>query len=548
MFARIRRMSGLRRRERARTMRPSRAHRNTALTDPVAAQGRPFAGLWLFIAIGLNLLVGPAWLPLFDLDEGAFAEATREMLASGVYAGTWLDGEPRYDKPVLSYWLQAISVHLLGPEPYAFRLPSVLAAAAWLWVLHGFAARTLDRRTAAIAVLLLGQCAVFTIIAKAATADALLNLWLTLALTEIWRILAAERIDSWTLLRLQLWFGLGFLTKGPVAVIVPVLIAGAWVLSTNRLPLLLRAAFDPRGWAVFLALVVPWHLWIWQVQGWAFFEGFYGLHNIGRFSRTFESHGGTATYYLLVVPLVLLPWTGLLIGVARAGPQLWRDRQQRFELLWFACPTLLFSFSATQLPHYALYGLPGLVLLLARHHHRTPAWLLILPACATLALLASIPTLLTFFLDALHDPWDRGIAQAAIDSHALPLTVIALTGLVASALAAARLTGPTRLLALGLAFTAVVNLGALPFIAAGQQMPLLRAAAAAGDEPVVRYGMQMPSFSVARGQPTLAGLPPPGGLLVTRVDRLAGLASELPQAEWQTIHAEGGIRLLRRIR
>jgi len=41
-------------------------------------------------------------VPLFDLDEGAFSEATREMLAGGNYLTTYLNGELRFDKPILS--------------------------------------------------------------------------------------------------------------------------------------------------------------------------------------------------------------------------------------------------------------------------------------------------------------------------------------------------------------------------------------------------------------------------------------------------------------
>ena len=62
-------------------------------------------------------------IPLFDLDEGAFSEATREMLISGDFISTTLDGEPRYDKPILIYWLQALSVTLNLPSGYPRRLP-----------------------------------------------------------------------------------------------------------------------------------------------------------------------------------------------------------------------------------------------------------------------------------------------------------------------------------------------------------------------------------------------------------------------------------------
>ena len=53
--------------------------------------------------------------PLFDVDEGAFSQATLEMFQRGDFLSTYLNGQPRYDKPILVYWLQAALVLLLGP-------------------------------------------------------------------------------------------------------------------------------------------------------------------------------------------------------------------------------------------------------------------------------------------------------------------------------------------------------------------------------------------------------------------------------------------------
>jgi 4-amino-4-deoxy-L-arabinose transferase-like glycosyltransferase len=66
----------------------------------------------LVVAVLGCFFLGIGGFPLFDLDEGAFSEATREMLASGNFLSTTLNGEPRYDKPILIYWLQAASVRL----------------------------------------------------------------------------------------------------------------------------------------------------------------------------------------------------------------------------------------------------------------------------------------------------------------------------------------------------------------------------------------------------------------------------------------------------
>ncbi len=58
---------------------------------------RYLSALVLFIIIAFFLPLGIT--PLFDLDEGAFCEATREMLINKDYITTYLNGNLRFDKP-----------------------------------------------------------------------------------------------------------------------------------------------------------------------------------------------------------------------------------------------------------------------------------------------------------------------------------------------------------------------------------------------------------------------------------------------------------------
>ena len=53
------------------------------------------------VTVSLFLWLGHA--PLFDVDEGAFSEATLEMFQRGDFLSTYLNGAPRYDKPILVY-------------------------------------------------------------------------------------------------------------------------------------------------------------------------------------------------------------------------------------------------------------------------------------------------------------------------------------------------------------------------------------------------------------------------------------------------------------
>ena len=110
-----------------------------------AADGRLFR-LWA-VALLLLCCLGLGRAPLFDVDEGAFSEASREMVASGDWGHTTLNGSDRFDKPILVYWLQAGSAAVLGNSEFALRLPSALCT--WAWAL-ALALNARDRREEAV--------------------------------------------------------------------------------------------------------------------------------------------------------------------------------------------------------------------------------------------------------------------------------------------------------------------------------------------------------------------------------------------------------------
>ena len=93
--------------------------------------GEQKQALLLTALIGISFFAGLGSAPLFDVDEGAFSEATRVMIASGDYLTTYLNGHPRFDKPVLIYWFQVLSVKTFGLNEFAFRFPSAAASAIW---------------------------------------------------------------------------------------------------------------------------------------------------------------------------------------------------------------------------------------------------------------------------------------------------------------------------------------------------------------------------------------------------------------------------------
>ncbi|GAC1632746.1 MAG: glycosyltransferase family 39 protein [Nevskia sp.] len=488
------------------------------------------AHAWLLIAvIVLGFWVKLGSVPLFDLDEGAFSEATVEMLNSGNYLSTTLNGEPRYDKPILIYWLQAASVSAFGKTAFAFRLPSALCATLWLLVVYHYTlVFTRERRAAILAAASLGLGLMSSIIGHAAIADALLNLWLALALLDIYRH-AVEPSRS-RLLRVYLWMGLGFLTKGPIAVALPLIVSAVYYVWQQRGRLWLKAVFNPPGWLVFAAVVLPWVLPLWFKDHGEFLRHFLLDHNLNRYDSTLQGHGGKPWYYLAVLPLIVLPFTAMLPAVFRRAHA--PDPLDGFLLLWFLVVFVFFSFSGTQLPHYLLYGATPLFILIGRSWRSVPArfWTL-LPALLLTALFAGLPWLLPLVPVNGDRPYEAGILALAASSFEWPYLAITI-GAALSLLYLLFVPGLSARRALvGAAILVTIQLwfAVVPVLAGAQQEPVREAALRARELklPVVSYRSFLPSFSVYRGAITPNRLPDPGELVFVKLNRIPDLQREL---------------------
>jgi 4-amino-4-deoxy-L-arabinose transferase-like glycosyltransferase len=519
------------------------------MTAAQASPGKALVSPWLLVgAVMLSFFWQLGAVPLYDLDEGAFSEATREMLASGNYITPHKDGEPRYDKPVLIYWLQAASARLLGLNELAFRLPSAIAATLWVLALWAFARERLDAQSATVAALAMALSLEVSMIAKAATADALLNLFLALTFFDIYRwYLHRQRA---VLLRVYLWMGLGFLTKGPVAVFFPLVVSLLFFLSMRSLKDWWRAVFSPPGWLVFLAVALPWYVAIYLDNGWGFFESFFLRHNVGRFGGTIHGHAGFWGYYVVVLPLILLPFTGWFLRLLPTLKRSWGDPFERFLWLWFAVVFLFFSFSSTKLPHYVLYGAVPLFILMARYRELLASrWLAFAPPAAFFLLLLLLPEVLDLAAGRTERVHQLALFEEGgrlLDGGYRLAVAAALSVLLT--LAFWRRIAPWRGLILAGFLQVIIVYGALvPRVFQVLQQPVKEAALLARhlDLPTVMYRTSMPSFSVYRESVTPDRDPVVGDLVFLRIDKLDTLAERFPQLEREVVYRRGQVALLR---
>ena len=497
---------------------------------------------WVLVAtIAASFFFNLWGTPLFDVDEGAFGEATREMFQRGDFISTYLNGEPRNDKPILIYWLQAVSIALFGINEVAFRLPSAIAASAWVLMVFYFVRKIADSHKALVAAVVTATCLEVSVIGKAATADALLNLCITASMLLYY---LHYRFREQKFLYLCFMFiGLGFLTKGPVAVMIPGVVSLLFCLSRRDIRFWLHSVFNPPGILIFLVVALPWYVVSYFHDGGEFIRGFLFRHNLGRFDNVMESHSGGIFYYVPVALLGVLPYTTALLLVLRRISQLWRDDLSRYLLLWFGFVFVFFSFSGTKLPHYLIYGMTAMAILMAFNLDQLRnRWLAFLPAFLFLSMLFLLPEILEYLRLHSADAYTRELlANHQHDTGHYRWVVAA--GLLALAwlLYDRRWQLQSRLLASGMVTVLVVAGGLMPVLGRIQQQPVKDAALWAKKHgvDVIQWRLRVPSFNVYSRSVSPQRLPQAGDYVLTRTTHL----DTLPP--FRIMYSKNGLVLVR---
>ena len=269
------------------------------LLERLASRGGWLAGAVLALAaFNLAFRIGNEMVQVWD--ESLFAITAGEMVSSGDWIGTTFLGSLDYynSKPPLQVWLVALSFKAFGLGLVSLRLPAMAAAWCTVALLMWWSTRLFGRAIGVMAGLVLATCYGFLYVhsGRSGNADALFTLLITLTVVTIW----ASRDHPWRRVWLGALVGLVFMVKG-MGILMPAIIiggtelAGFWRGDLDRrsrwLPLLAAAG-------VFVAIVAPWAVARWSVDGWRFFDAMFFHDFVDRASTVLEGHEGEAYYYL----------------------------------------------------------------------------------------------------------------------------------------------------------------------------------------------------------------------------------------------------------
>ena len=172
-----------------------------------------------FVAACIVCVFGMLAIPLIDIDAAQYASMSREMASSGNYLQLYDLGADYLDKPPLLFWLSSLSIQLFGVHDWAYRLPSILCLGLALLSTYRFTLLYYNKLTAELAVLALATSQAFILMAHDVRCDTMLMGFVTFS---IWQLAAWYHSNIWRHFVLAfIGIGLGMLTKGPIALVVP---------------------------------------------------------------------------------------------------------------------------------------------------------------------------------------------------------------------------------------------------------------------------------------------------------------------------------------
>jgi 4-amino-4-deoxy-L-arabinose transferase-like glycosyltransferase len=337
----------------------------------------------LLILCAVVFFYGLGRLPFIGPDEPRYAEVAREMYVTGDWITPRLGGIKWFEKPALTYWLQAVGFALFGENEFGARFGVAVVATFGALLLYFFGRRARSARFGYLSAAALVTCGLWPGFARAVTCDMTLAVAIEIALLSffLWETKESRAGAD------RLWYvfcfalGVATLAKGLVGVALPAMIIAPYMVLTGGWRSLPRPRLIIFGALILIVTAAVWYAPVIARNGREFIDEFFIGHHFQRYLSNKYRHPQPFYFFTVVAVAGSFPWSVFLLSSLgrtlvrpwfglRPGPGSVKtknnspDRLQIFLLLWIAAPVVFFSFSGSKLPGYILPIFPAVALII----------------------------------------------------------------------------------------------------------------------------------------------------------------------------------------
>ncbi|MBR7131698.1 MAG: glycosyltransferase family 39 protein [Lentisphaeria bacterium] len=359
---------------------------------------------WIFLFFIMLYIVPLGSRPMLFPTEFDHAAIAKEMVETGSYATVMINGDAAAEIPPMAYWLTAGSFKLFGVNNFAARLPSALAAGITALLIALLVRQHLrDEKLAALTatvylsfllVLFIGSISQVTMIFIMAVTGTLGTTFLAVQEPKF------NRRKLLLLVLSGLSAGLGFLTDGMPALVLPLLVIIPYLVISGKLkellyilPITLICAAIP---------VTPWLMQMTLEP--ETFDRFFSF-------TAFKESIGTLPWYLYILELAAgtFPVWILLPAALMTGRESWKKMFHQDLSQFAGCllimPMLYFLIFRNGYGSTLLISFPAIALITAMGlqayfnnggHHRSFDWMLNI--WALLLLICGLTSVILWFI------------------------------------------------------------------------------------------------------------------------------------------------------
>ena len=328
-------------------------------------------------------ILGSLFIPLMEIDSVQYANISREMLQNKSFLQIFDQGKDYLDKPPMLFWLSSLSMYFFGINDFAFRLPSILMAILAIYSTYKFTLLYYSNEIAILAALVLASTQAMFLITHDVRTDTMLMAWVILA---IWQFAIWLNNRKWHSLIIAFSaVAFGMMTKGPIALMVPIFSFAPHMLIHRNFKMLFRWEYLV-GLIIIIILLIPMDIGLYQQfdlhpekvmyekTGTSGIRFFYWTQSFGRITGESVWHENDDFFFLFQNLLWgFLPWTLFLIsGLISECTRIIRTKfivNKNEE--WIVLPGFLITYTALgisnyQLPHYIYVVLPFTAIIAAK--------------------------------------------------------------------------------------------------------------------------------------------------------------------------------------
>lgn len=331
--------------------------------------------IFYFLLIVLCVLVYVTGLfPDVGIDSAKYAAVSRHMYESGDFIHLKIHDEPYMQKPLLFFWLSALSFSVFGLSMFAFKLPSLIFSFLGIYSTYRLAKIFYGKSVAIISAIVYASSQMLFLYNNDMHTDALLTANIIFG---CWQLAAYLKNNK--LINLILGFtgiGLAMITKGPVGLAVPVFAIGGHLILKKE-----WSKIFSFKWLIALPILAiilyPTLKGIYDQFGWEGIRFYFFTNNIGRITGTYSGTSTDYSYYFHTLIYIFLPWslfayTAFFVNAGSLFHRNKRHRKRKEYMTYSAIIiyTFILSISRQKAPHYFFPLIPFLSIIVADLIHR----------------------------------------------------------------------------------------------------------------------------------------------------------------------------------